>query len=159
MTWPFLAILTIALAIAAHDDDVEAWHAPFDATGGVKFRPTRRSRIDLGYVRVSYPGYDANRGYNYGDFNVTLDYDSGPVALNAKLRFSPDGFADSGRNWNKRLLVSVPLDFLKLADEARFKTCGSSAITRSSATSNSACPVPTTGTGSSASSPRPSGST
>lgn len=96
-----------------------------DVAGGVKFKPTKASRIDLGYIRSSFPGFDANLGYNYGDISVQLDYDFGPVALNAKLRFSPDGFADSGWNWNKRLLLTVPLDFLKLSDEARFKAYGS----------------------------------
>jgi uncharacterized protein (TIGR02001 family) len=96
-----------------------------DVTGGVKFRPTKQSRVDLGYIRSSFPGFDANLGYNYGDFTAALDYDFGPVALNAKLRFSPDGFASSGWNWNKRVLVSAPLDFLQLTDKAKFRAYGS----------------------------------
>lgn len=95
-----------------------------DAIGGVKFKLGERMRLDLGYVRVTYPGFSSGLGYDYGDFNVSVDYDFGPVALNGRLRFSPNSFGNSGWEWNKRGLLSVPLDFLKITDRAKFKAYG-----------------------------------
>jgi hypothetical protein len=40
------------------------------------------------------------------------------------LRFSPNAFGNSGWEWNKRGLLSVPLDFLKITDKAKFKAYG-----------------------------------
>jgi uncharacterized protein (TIGR02001 family) len=96
-----------------------------DAIGGVKFKLTEKLRLDLGYVRVTYPGFSSELGYDYGDFNVSVDYDFGPVAVNGRLRFSPNAFGNSGWEWNKRGLVSVPLDFLAITDKAKFKAYGS----------------------------------
>jgi uncharacterized protein (TIGR02001 family) len=95
-----------------------------DAIGGVKFKLTERLRLDLGYVRVTYPGFSSDLGYDYGDFSVNVDYDFGPATLNARLRFSPNSFGNSGWEWNKRGLLSVPLDFLRLTDTAKFKAYG-----------------------------------
>lgn len=92
-----------------------------DVLGGVKMRPTKELRLDFGYVRVNYPGFPAELGYDYGDFNIAADYDFGPMALNAKLRFSPNSFANSGWAFNKRLLLSVPLKF----ETVSFKAYGS----------------------------------
>src|SRR5471032_2135533 len=75
-----------------------------DILGGVKMRPTKDLKLDFGYVRVTYPGFPAELGYDYGDFNIAVDYDFGPVAVNGRLRFSPNSFANSGWEFNKRLL-------------------------------------------------------
>jgi uncharacterized protein (TIGR02001 family) len=95
-----------------------------DSVGGVKFKPLKDLKIDLGYVRVSYPGFDPSLGYNYGDFNIALDYDLSFATLSARIRFSPNSFGNSGWEWNKRGLVSVPLDFLPLGDKVSLKAYG-----------------------------------
>lgn len=92
-----------------------------DILGGVKMRPTKDLKLDFGYVRVTYPGFPAELGYDYGDFNIAVDYDFGPVAVNGRLRFSPNSFANSGWEFNKRVLLSVPLKF----ESVSFKAYGS----------------------------------
>jgi uncharacterized protein (TIGR02001 family) len=96
-----------------------------DVSGGVKIKATDKLRLDFGYVRVSYPGFAPELSYNYGDFNVNVDYDLGFATVSGRLRFSPDGFGDSGWEFNKRAFVSVPLDFLKISDTFKFKAYGS----------------------------------
>jgi uncharacterized protein (TIGR02001 family) len=92
-----------------------------DVAGGFKFKPFKKLKVDLGYVRVSYPGFAPELAYNYGDFNVNVDYDVGFATVSGRLRFSPDSFGDSGWEFNKRLFVSVPLDFLKISDTVSLK--------------------------------------
>jgi len=97
-----------------------------DISGGVKFKPTDRLRLDFGYVYVTYPGFAPSLSYNYGDFSINADYDFGPAQLNARLRFSPDSFGGSGWEFNKRGFLTVPLDdYLKLGDKVSVKTYGS----------------------------------
>ena len=55
---------------------------------------------------------------------MSVDYDFGPAALNGRVRFSPNSFGNSGWEWNKRGLLSAPLDFLKITDKAKFKAYG-----------------------------------
>ena len=71
------------------------------------------------------PGFDPALAYDYGDFSVNVDYDLGFAAVNGRLRFSPNSFANSGWEFNKRALVTVPLDFLKLGDKVKLKAYGS----------------------------------
>lgn len=96
-----------------------------DILGGVKLQPTKALKLDFGYVRVSYPGFSPALAYNYGDFSVNVDYDLDFATVSGRLRFSPDSFGDSGWEFNKRALVSVPLDFLKISDTFKFKAYGS----------------------------------
>lgn len=92
-----------------------------DVSGGVKIKATDKLKLDFGYVLVTYPGFDPALGYNYGDFNVNVDYELGFATASGRLRFSPNAFANSGWEFNKRALLSVPLDFLKIGDTATFK--------------------------------------
>jgi uncharacterized protein (TIGR02001 family) len=95
-----------------------------DLSGGVKLTLTEKWRIDLGYVRVTYPGVAANFAYDYGDFSLNTDYDFGLATLSGRLRFSPNSFANSGHTFNKRGLLSVPLPFVHFGDEISFKAYG-----------------------------------
>jgi uncharacterized protein (TIGR02001 family) len=96
-----------------------------DVAIGVKLKPTERLKIDLGYVRISFPGTAAALGYDYGDFGLNVDYDFGPATLSGRLRASPNSFANSGRSLNKRGLLSVPLSFAPFGDQISFKGYGS----------------------------------
>ena len=95
--------------------------AEIDILGGVKLRPTKQLKLDFGYVRVTYPGFAQDLGYDYGDFNINVDYDFGPAVLSGRLRFSPNSFANSGWEFNKRALLAVPFKFEKVS----FKAYGS----------------------------------
>ena len=96
-----------------------------DVGGGVKFRLLEKKlSIDMGYLRYSYPDADASLAYNYGEFSLNVGYELGYATLNGRLRFSPNSFGDSGHSWNKRALLSVPLEFLKTETFA-FKAYGS----------------------------------
>lgn len=84
-----------------------------DAIGGVKMKlMDRKLSFDVGYIRYNYPEVPATAGYDYGEFNFAAAYDFGWIALNARLRFSPDSIGHSGHSWNKRALVSAPLPFI-----------------------------------------------
>jgi uncharacterized protein (TIGR02001 family) len=74
----------------------------------------RRLLIDLGYIRYLFPDYPASLGFEYGEVQVRVDYDFGPLAAAFRVRWSPEFVAHSGQAWNKRGLVSVPLSFLHL---------------------------------------------
>ena len=92
-------------------------------SGGARLRAfANRLTVDLGYVRYAYPGVDAAFGYDYGELSATVGYNFGFASVNARLRYSPDSFANSGPSWNKRALVNVPLPFLILADTVTFAT-------------------------------------
>ena len=98
--------------------------AEIDAIAGVKARLlNRKLNLDLGYVRYNYPGIPAALGYNYGEFNFGVSYDFDVLQVGGRLRFAPNSFANSGNSWNKRVLVSVPLPFLK-TDTFSVKTYG-----------------------------------
>ncbi len=95
-----------------------------DVSGGVKIKPIEKLKIDFGYVRVNYLGFAGVLGYDYGDFNMNVDYDFGFATASGRLRFSPNSFANSGWEFNKRMLLSVPLDFPKIRDYVSFKAYG-----------------------------------
>jgi uncharacterized protein (TIGR02001 family) len=93
-----------------------------DLLGGVKFRLfDRRLKVDLGYVRVTYPGFPPELGYDYGDFSLSLDYELEWATLSARIRASPNSFGNSGKSWNKRGMAAVPLTFLPLGDDVKLK--------------------------------------
>lgn len=97
-----------------------------DISGGVKVKLTDKWRIDLGYIRVAYPGQPAALGYDYGDFGLNTDYDFGVATLSGRLRASPNSFGNSGHTFNKRGMVTVPLPFVhlpagRLGDAVTFK--------------------------------------
>jgi len=97
-----------------------------DVAGGMKINSDdRKLAIDVGYQRYLYPSYPASGGYEYGEVQARIDYDFGPVLVSGRVRWSPDNFAHSGQSWNKRGLVSVPLDFLPLPNDVKLKVYGS----------------------------------
>lgn len=84
-----------------------------DLYGGFKMRlMDNRLRLDLGYLRYTYPGTPVELGYNYGEFTFQADYDFGPVNISGRIRHSPDFFGRSGASWTKRGRIGVPLDFI-----------------------------------------------
>lgn len=83
-----------------------------DLSAGLKFRPFKKLGIDAGYIRYLYPSYAADLGYEYGEYSLKVDYDFGPLYVSGRLRYSPDTINHAGQTWEKRALVSVPLDFL-----------------------------------------------
>ena len=84
-----------------------------DLLGGLKTRlMDGRLKLDVGYLRYTYPGTPAELAYGYGEFHVQADYDFGPVNISARVRHSPDFFGKSGASWTKRGRLGVPLDFL-----------------------------------------------
>lgn len=85
----------------------------------------RRLTIDLGYIRYLYPSYAANLGFEYGEFSLKADYDFGPLTVSGRLRYSPDTINHAGHTWEKRALISVPIDFLPLPDGLKLKAYGS----------------------------------
>jgi uncharacterized protein (TIGR02001 family) len=97
-----------------------------DLTAGVKALTfNRKLKLDLSYIRVTYPGYAPSLSYDYGDIAVNVDYDFDWAVLNGRLRFSPDSFANSGWAWNKRAMLTVPLRFLKFDERFSFTAYGS----------------------------------
>ena len=96
-----------------------------DVSIGVKLKPTEKLKIDLGYVRVSYPGAAMAFAYDYGDFGLNVGYDFGLASLSGRLRASPDSFGNSGHAFNKRGLLSLPLPFAPFGDQISFRAYGS----------------------------------
>lgn len=97
-----------------------------DLAGGVKFRALdRKLSFDLGYIRYLYPGVPANYAYEYGEINLNVGYDFGFASLAGRLRYSPNAFASSGKSWNKRALLSVPLSFLRINENISFRAYAS----------------------------------
>src|SRR5262249_53328901 len=45
-------------------------------------------------------------------------------SLSGRLRYSPNAYGNSGASWDKRALLSVPLSFVKIADDVSFKVYG-----------------------------------
>ena len=96
-----------------------------DVAPGVKLNSRdRKLAIDIGYQRYLYPDYPASGGYEYGEVQARVDYDFGPVFVSGRVRWSPDSFGHSGQSWNKRALVSVPLDFVPLPQDVKLKAYG-----------------------------------
>jgi uncharacterized protein (TIGR02001 family) len=85
----------------------------------------KRLNFDLGYTRYVYPTYSADASEEWGEWSIKGSYDFGPVIVEGRLRYSPDTTLHDGREWNKRGLVTVPLDFLPLPDGLGLKTYGS----------------------------------
>ncbi len=97
-----------------------------DLSTGLKLRPFKKLNVDLGYVRYFYPSYAADLGFDYGEFSLRVDYDFGPLVASGRVRYSPDTITHAGQTWEKRALVSVPLDFLPpLPGDLKLKLYGS----------------------------------
>ncbi|MBS0519962.1 MAG: hypothetical protein JSR90_14815 [Proteobacteria bacterium] len=92
-----------------------------DVTAGMKaLLLDRRLKLDLGYVRVNYPGFPGALGYDYGDISINVDYDLGWATASGRLRFSPNSFGNSGWAWNKRGMFRAPLPFLQFDERFSF---------------------------------------
>ena len=95
-----------------------------DVYGGFKLRVLdRKLKLDLGYLRYSFPGMPGEQGYDYGEFSLQADYDFGPAekkwaTLSGRVRYSPDSFGHSGASWTKRARLSAPLRFLTPGTDA-----------------------------------------
>lgn len=96
-----------------------------DISGGFKWRTLGdKLSFDLGYIRYTFLGVPAEFAYNYGEFNFAPAYDFGFAQLGARIRFSPQSFGDSGKSWSERVLLSVPLPFLKVNENVTLKIYG-----------------------------------
>lgn len=84
----------------------------------------KRLTFDVGYIRYLFPSYAADLGFEYGEYSFKVDYDFGPLTVSGRLRYSPDTITHAGQSWEKRALVSVPLNFLPLPDGLRLKAYG-----------------------------------
>jgi uncharacterized protein (TIGR02001 family) len=97
-----------------------------DLSAGLKLSLfDNRLKLDVGYVRYLYPTYAANLGLEYGEWSLKLDYDFGPLSASGRVRYSPNTISQAGRSWEKRGLISVPIDFVSLPDGVRIKAYGS----------------------------------
>ena len=85
----------------------------------------KRLSLDLGYVRYVYPSYPADSAEEWGEWSAKLAYDFGPLIVEGRLRYSPETVLEAGKSWNKRGLVTVPLDFLPLPEGLGLKIYGS----------------------------------
>ncbi len=100
--------------------------AEIDLAGGLKMRLLQdRLGLQLGYIRYLFPAFPASLGFEYGEVELKLDYDFGPVAVGGRLRYSANGMGGIGQSWNKRALVSAPLSFSRLPFDASMKLYGS----------------------------------
>lgn len=84
-----------------------------------------RLKLDAGYVRYLYPGTPVELGYEYSELTFTAEYDFGPFYVSARIRHSDNFFGQSGRSWNKRARVGVPLDFLPFPKRLSMELYGS----------------------------------
>ena len=85
----------------------------------------KRLTLDVGYIRYVFPSYPAAAAEEWGEWSAKLDYDFGPLIASARLRYSPDMVLHGGKEWNKRGLVNVPLNFLSLPEGLKLKVYGS----------------------------------
>ena len=93
-----------------------------DLAGGLKFNAfDGKLSVDAGYIRYLYPGVPASLSYDYGEFNLKVEYDFGVASLAGRFRYSPNSFGSSGNSWNKRGMLSVPLPFLSFNEHFAFK--------------------------------------
>lgn len=102
--------------------------AELQVLGGLKGRLfERRLSFDVGYVEHVYPGLvdPTGTGLDYGEINFNFAYDFGFATLAGRLRYSGNGITNSGVTWNRRLLLSVPLPFIKVNDRISFDAYGS----------------------------------
>ena len=97
-----------------------------DFAGGLKMRLMEgKLGLSLGYIRYTFPDIAASFGLEYGEVDAKLDYDFGPAYASFRLRWSPAGLGGVGETWNKRVLVSAPLTFVKLPFGASMQAYGS----------------------------------
>jgi len=85
----------------------------------------KRLNLDLGYIRYVYPSYPADAAEEWGEWSAKLAYDFGPLIVEGRLRYSSDTVLHGGQSWNKRGLVTVPLDVLPLPEGLGLKIYGS----------------------------------
>mgnify|MGYP006267327733 CR=1 FL=1 len=98
--------------------------AEIQILGGLKGRLLdHKLSFDIGYVEHVYPGMTDS--LDYGEINFNLGYDFGVATLGARVRYSGNGIADSGVSWNRRLMLGVPLPFVKVNDHISFEAFGS----------------------------------
>jgi uncharacterized protein (TIGR02001 family) len=96
-----------------------------DVAGGVKLRLMQEKlALQLGYIRYLYLGIPASYGLEFGEVETKVDYDFGPFAAGARVRYSPSGLGFIGQTWNKRGMVSAPLSFLPLPFDASMRVYG-----------------------------------
>jgi uncharacterized protein (TIGR02001 family) len=119
-SWAYLTLFGSTIHFIGFNPGVE-----FQVQSGVKARfLDRKLGVDVGYIRYFYPDIPATQGYDYGEINLAVGYDFGAVTIGGRLRYSPDTINNAGPSWNKRAIVSAPLDFLK-TDTFAFKAYGS----------------------------------
>lgn len=95
----------------------------FDTTAGVKaLFFDRKLKLDLSYLRVSYPGFLGSLGYDYGAVVLNVDYDIDWATLSGRVLYSPNSFGNGGMTWNKRGMISAPLPFLNFDDRFTFRS-------------------------------------
>lgn len=96
-----------------------------DLMGGLRLKAYDKClNVDVSYLRYTYPGSALALNYDYGDFSLLVGYDFQVVQLNAKVRYSPDSFGNSGTAWNKRVQIAAPLPFLQVNENISFKAYG-----------------------------------
>ena len=97
-----------------------------DLAAGMKARVLEKKlSIDVGYIRYLFLGPPADLNYDYGDINLNVGYDFGFATLAGRLRFSPNSFGNSKHSLNKRVLLTVPLPFLRINESISFRTYAS----------------------------------
>ena len=97
-----------------------------DLSAGLKWRTLgNRLGFEVGYVRYLFLGVPADLSYDYGEFTLGVSYNFGFVQVGGRLHYSPQAIADSGRSWSERVLLSVPLPFLKVNENVALKVYGS----------------------------------
>ncbi len=118
--WFFATGFGSNVSFAASGPGVE-----IDVGAGFKMKAfDKKLSVDLSYVRYIYPGTPVSFAYDYGEIVASLAYNFDLFELAGRLRYSPNSFGGSGDSWNKRALLTVPLDFIKLGG-AKFKAYGS----------------------------------
>ena len=97
-----------------------------DFTGGGKMLVLdQRLKFDLSYIRHTYPGSPASAQLGYGEVGLDVDYDFDWLQVSGRVRWSDNNSGGSGQTWNKRVRITVPLDFLKkLQDGVAFRAYG-----------------------------------
>jgi hypothetical protein len=93
--------------------------------GGKMLVLDKRLKLDISWTQHTYPGLPSSFQLAYGELGLDVDYDFGWLQAGGRVRYSPNNSGGSGPTWNKRLRLTVPLDFLKtLADGVSFRAYG-----------------------------------